>query len=313
MRNLGACWLVIAAILTGCSSSRDLDLGGNRYMVTATGNSYANFSLLEQTFAQRAQEVARLHGFDSYRVIQLSSGFEHTPLGPRPTVKGVVFLYNQAKTMGSNSARPTGAVGTATAFVVSPDGVLLTNAHVAGNCREISVRQLNGTTSAASLLATDATNDLALIKIMAPTPDIAQFRGVPDIRQGDNVIAVGFPLHDILSAGTTLTTGTVSALAGVKNDSRTLQVSAPLQHGNSGGPVLDQSGNVVGIVSSGFDKPLDGSMPQNVNFAIKTTVMRAFMDANGIAYRVTQSDKPLSTAEIGERARKFTDFVTCTS
>jgi hypothetical protein len=54
-------------------------------------------------------------------------------------------------------------------------------------------------------------------------------------------------------------------------------------------------------------------MPQNVNFAIKTTVMRAFMDANGIAYRVTQSDKPLSTAEIGERARKFTDFVTCTS
>ena len=279
MRNLAACWLVIAAILTGCSSSRDLDLGGNRYMVTATGNSYAKFSLLEQTFAQRAQEVARLHGFDSYRVIQLSSGFEHTPLGPRPTVKGVVFLYNQAKTMGSNSARPTGAVGTATAFVVSPDGVLLTNAHVAGNCHEISVRQLDGTTSAASLLATDATNDLALIKIMAPTPDIAQFRGVPDIRQGDNVIAVGFPL----------------------------------QHGNSGGPVLDQSGNVVGIVSSGFDKPLDGSMPQNVNFAIRTTVMRAFMDANGIAYRVTQSDKPLSTAEIGERARKFTDFVTCTS
>jgi S1-C subfamily serine protease len=320
MRNLGACWLVIAAILTGCSSSRDLDLGGNRYMVTATGNSYANFSLLEQTFAQRAQEVARLHGFDSFRVIQLSSGFEHTPLGPRPTVKGVVFLYNGAKptgSAGSKSARPAGSMASGTAFAVSANGVLLTNAHVAGDCREISVRQFDGTTFAASLLAADATNDLALIKITAPTPDFARFRGNPEIRQGDNVIAIGFPLHGILSAGTTLTTGTVSALAGIEDDSRDLQVSAPIQPGNSGGPLLDQSGNVVGIVSASLNAVAlaarTGSISENVNFAIKTTVIRTFMDAHGVTYQLAPSEKQMSTAEIGERARKFTDFVTCTS
>jgi len=115
----------------------------------------------------------------------------------------------------------------------------------------------------------------------------------------------------MLSEGTNLTTGTVSALAGVLNDSRTFQISTPVQHGNSGGPLLDQSGNVVGIVSSGFMKPVDGSMPQNVNFAIKTAVVRTFLDSNGVTYKVVSSEKQLPTPEIGERARKFTSYVTC--
>jgi len=204
-----------------------------------------------------------------------------------------------------------------TAFAVSANGVLLTNAHVAGDCREISVRQFDGTTFAASLLAADATNDLALIKIAAPTPDFARFRGNPEIRQGDNVIAIGFPLHGILSGGTTLTTGTVSALAGIEDDSRDLQVSAPIQPGNSGGPLLDQSGNVVGIVSASLNAVAlaarTGSISENVNFAIKTTVIRTFMDAHGVTYQLAPSEKQMSTAEIGEWARKFTDFVTCRS
>jgi S1-C subfamily serine protease len=318
VRNLGACWLVIALMLTGCNAAHELDLGGNRYLVTATGNRYADLGSVEQTFAQRAQEVARLHGFDTYRVVQIASGLERTPLGSRPTVKGVIYVFNGSKAAadGKSAPRPAGK-SSGTAFAVGPEGVLLTNEHVAGHCTEISVRRFDGTTYPASLLAADRSNDLALIKIGAPTPEHAQWRGGSEIRQGDNIVAVGFPLHHLLSAGTTLTTGTVSALAGMDNDSRKLQVSAPIQPGNSGGPLLDQSGNVVGIVSSTLSTVAqaasNGVIPENINFAIKASVARAFMDANGVTYRFAPSDRELSNAEIGDRARKFTSFVTCTS
>jgi S1-C subfamily serine protease len=102
----------------------------------------------------------------------------------------------------------------------------------------------------------------------------------------------------------------------MQNDSRVLQVSAPVQPGNSGGPLLDQSGHVVAIVSSRLNGSAaavsTGTVPQNVNFAIKASVARAFMDAVGVPYRVALSEKQISTAEIGDQARKFTSFVTCT-
>jgi len=310
-------WLAIGVVLTGCvrTSVRDLNLGANRYLVTADGNGNASFATLEQVFAQRARELAQQHGFDSYRVVEFRSGFEKMPFGTQQVAKGVVQLYNADK---SATGQPIAGGGTGTAFAVNADGVLLTNAHVAQDCREISVRRFDGAISPASLLAADRANDLALIKIASPTPDAAQLRGNPEIRQGDNVIAVGFPLSNTLSAGaaTTLTTGTVSALAGVGNDSRVLQISAPIQPGNSGGPLLDQSGRVVAIVSSRLSGSAaavsTGNVPQNVNFAIKTSVARAFMDAVGVTYLVAPSDRPLSTAAIGDQARKFTSFVTCT-
>ncbi|HEX3498227.1 MAG TPA: trypsin-like peptidase domain-containing protein [Stellaceae bacterium] len=131
------------------------------------------------------------------------------------------------------------------------------------------------------------------------------------------MIAVGFPLSDLLSSGTstTLTTGTVSALSGLQNDTRVLQVSAPVQPGNSGGPLLDQGGDVIAIVSSGMNRVglavKEGIIPENINFAIKGSVARAFMDAAGVTYRVAPSTRPMSTVEIGEQARRFTHFVTC--
>jgi uncharacterized protein len=321
----GACRAIVAGAaisvaLSGCvrTAARDIDMGSNRYLVTVNGNGYASVADLEMLFQQRAREVAFQHGFDSYRVSEFSSGFERSPLGPRPIAKGVVTVFNGPRaTAAGQPGRAAGSKSSGTAFAVSRDGVLLTNAHVAAGCAEVSVRLADGSTVPASLLAADGANDLALIKIATPTPEHAQMRGGAEIRQGDNVIAVGFPLHQDLSAGTTLTTGTVSALAGARNDSRALQISAPIQPGNSGGPLLDQSGNVVGIVTATMSTVAQaaktGAIPENINFAIKNSVARIFMDANGVTYRTAPSEKQLSNAEIGDRARKFTSFVTCTS
>ncbi len=310
-------WLTMSVVLTGCvrTEAREIDMGGNRYLITTSGNSNANVALLEQLFEERACEVAHQHGFDSYRVSEFSSGFERTPFGPRPTAKGVVYVFNGPKAGANGGSARQAGTSSGTAFTVSTDGVLLTNAHVAQGCREISVRRFDGSTYPASLLAADGPNDLALVKIAVPTPEQAQLRGGAEIRQGENVIAVGFPLPGDLTAGTatTLTTGTVSALAGYKNDSRLLQISAPVQPGNSGGPLLDQSGHVVAVVSARLEGTTPSSIPQNVNFAIKTSVARTFMDSNGVKYQLAPSERQLSTAEIGDQARRFTSFVTCTS
>jgi S1-C subfamily serine protease len=327
VRYAAAC-LLVAFALAGCVGKRDVALGNDRYMISIPGSRFLGIGVAEQNFHKRAQEIAAAHGFDSYKVIEFRSGFEPSPGGGLdPYAKGTIQLYQSARNVASGApggdakgALTSGRRASGTAFAVAAGGLLVTNAHVVHECRDITVRQGDGTVLPATLLAADQVNDLALIKVASPTTsDPALFRGSPDIRQGENVVAIGFPLSYLLSAGsaTTLTTGTVSALAGVKGDSRLLQVSAPIQPGNSGGPLLDQSGHVVAIVSSSLNAvklaATQGIIPENVNFAIKTSVVRAFMDANGVAYRVAASERPLPTAEIGDQARRFTHFVMCTS
>src|SRR6202011_339029 len=129
---------------------------------------------------------------------------------PRPIAMGVIQGYKGAPSPGARSGTEQGKGETfsGTGFVVSPDGVIVTNQHVVPDCRRIEVRQLDGTSTAVSMLASDATNDLALLKSPIRT-DFARFRDGADIRPGDGAIAIGFPLQGLLSSGMTLTTGTV--------------------------------------------------------------------------------------------------------
>ena len=126
---------------------------------------------------------------------------------------------------------------------------------------------------------------------------------------------VGFPLHGLLASEANVTTGTISALAGLGNDTRFLQITAPVQPGNSGGPLLDQSGNIVGVVVSKLDTmriaKATGDIPQNINFAINGTVARAFLDASGVEYETSASSTSMGAADIGAAAKKFTLIVEC--
>jgi S1-C subfamily serine protease len=104
-------------------------------------------------------------------------------------------------------------------------------------------------------------------------------------------------------------------LAGIRDDSRYLQITAPVQPGNSGGPLLDASGNVIGVVSAKLDAikvaGITGDIPQNVNFALNASVARAFMDAHGIPYETASSSGEQSSPDIGDEGKGFTDFVEC--
>jgi S1-C subfamily serine protease len=201
-------------------------------------------------------------------------------------------------------------------FVIGSQGEILTNAHVVENCESITIGFPSGSSEIAVLIAHDQKNDLAVVRTKnQPSLGTAAFREGAPVRAGDTVVALGYPLSGILASNASLSVGNVSALAGLGDDSRYLQISAPVQPGNSGGPLLDTSGHLVGIVTAKLDAALvarvTGDIPQNVNFALKAELARTFLDSKGISYRAARSDQQLSTADVGDIARPFTVHIEC--
>ncbi len=202
---------------------------------------------------------------------------------------------------------------TGSGFYVSAAGHIVTNQHVVDGCKEM--RLAGGTVL--QLLVADKANDLALLKAPRPGAGFVRFRDGHGVRTGESILIAGFPLRDEISSELNVTTGNVSSLAGPDNDRTLIQITAPVQHGNSGGPVLDLSGNVVGVVQSKFDPSAEADsdntidVPQNVNFAVSANTLRSFLDAQDIEYETALSKDALSAAEIAQRAHDFTVSLEC--
>jgi S1-C subfamily serine protease len=167
----------------------------------------------------------------------------------------------------------------------------------------------------AKVITKDSVNDIALLKSSKESPKVAYFRSGKGIRVGEDIVTIGFPLGEILGSGVKATTGNVSALTGLSNDITTMQITAPIQPGSSGGPLIDKSGNVVGMISSKLNEIMVakaiGSISQNVNFAIKSSTLQVFLDTNEFDYQTRQSTKQLNTADIVDESRRYTVRVRC--
>ncbi|HVE80030.1 MAG TPA: trypsin-like peptidase domain-containing protein [Gemmatimonadaceae bacterium] len=208
-----------------------------------------------------------------------------------------------------------GPTSSGSGFYVSRDGHVLTNKHVIRGCGSVRVRPDSGAALDADVVALDSDDDLALLRARSGARAAATFRAEPGIRPGDDVVAVGFPLAGLLADQVNVTVGTVNALAGLYNDKHMMQMSAPVQPGSSGGPLFDASGNVVGIVVTKLNAKIvaeeTGDIPQNVNFAIKGTVARHFLDAQGIRYTTAPSAERRSNADVGDIGREVVVMVEC--
>jgi S1-C subfamily serine protease len=200
-------------------------------------------------------------------------------------------------------------------FFITRDGLVVTNAHVIEGCSALNVRTAQGAGAPATVLAQSQQDDLAVLKSSAPAAQIASLRVAPAPRAGESVVAYGFPLSGLLSSTGNATTGSISALAGLRNDARHMQISAPVQPGNSGGPLVDMSGNVIGVIFSKLDALRVAraikDIPQNINFAIKASVAANFLDANGVKYASAQPGKDLPVPDVVERAMAFAVHVRC--
>lgn len=164
-------------------------------------------------------------------------------------------------------------------FFVNSAGWLVTNAHVAQGCTSL---EIPGHGKARLVFADTETDLAALVANSEAVYTPLTFR-TAHARLAEPVAAVGFPLTDVLSESVRVTTGTVSSLSGISGDPRMLQISAPLQPGNSGGPVLDARGLVMGVATSTLSDQIY-DQAQNVNFAISAEAVMQFLGRNGIAF-----------------------------
>ncbi len=207
---------------------------------------------------------------------------------------------------------------TGTGFVVSSTGHVVTNQHVINGCTGEILGNLTGeATVKLRLVSSDETNDLALLQAPSAFKEVAMIRDKA-IHSGDSVVAIGYPFHGLLTSDFTVTTGIVSSLSGIMNDTRFLQISAAVQPGNSGGPLLDTSGTIAGMVAAKLNAlkvaKATGNIPENINFAIKTGALRDFLDNSVVPYQTTAEVRPeLKTSDIARNARAFTLLISCTA
>ena len=237
-----------------------------------------------------------------------------SPPAPQPTPSPSAPVIAKATEEPTVPSKPEHESSSGTGFFVTADGVIITNAHVVEGCSGIRATTAQGATAVAKLVARDVRNDLAVLSTGLAANKSAAFRGA--VRLGEAVEAFGYPLTEVLSKSGNFTLGNVSALVGIGEDSRYLQISTPVQPGNSGGPLLDQRGNLVGVVSTKLNAlkmmvATNGDIPQNVNFAIKASIAANFLEANGVAYATGGATQPMQPADLADQAKAMSVFVEC--
>jgi S1-C subfamily serine protease len=224
----------------------------------------------------------------------------------------MVLWASLSKTKESKPESGRKLIGTGTGFVVNKYYVV-TAEHVLEDCNAVNIRHGNRKIGAQTV-ATDTSNDLGLIRLKKPIGNAAKLRGGKRVRLGERVVNYGYPLFGQLSTSATITEGNINNLSGAGNDSTVFQFDAPTQPGNSGGPLLDSSGNVVGVAIKILSKKYadaTGHIAQNVNFAVKSNVVEGFLQSNNIPFQTAASTENLELPDIAEKAETFTVFVGC--
>jgi len=177
-------------------------------------------------------------------------------------------------------------IGSGSGFYINNKGYALTNNHVIDICKQ-SIAVIDGKETLFRVIATDKTNDVAVLKTDYKSRNFIKINE-DGAKLGENVIAVGYPLAGRLSDSVKITRGIVSSLSGLDNNIGQIQIDAALQPGNSGGPVLNENGELVGIASAGLNKLLMAKeakyIPENVNFAVASPIVVNILKSKKVKY-----------------------------
>lgn len=237
--------------------------------------------------------------------------------GSRQALEAIISCqkkYIQASTGSEADAKPQRkSESSGTGFFASSNGHVITNHHVIETCSTVRVIPVGGPETSAYIVAKDKTNDLAILKTSINPTVVPALR--TQVRLGESVFVFGYPLTGLLSTSGNFTAGTITATTGMGDDTRLAQISAPVQPGNSGGPLIDKYGNVIGVIVSKLNAlnvaAATKDIPQNVNFAIKSTIALNFLDSNNLMPSETPKSRELSPEAIADLAKLFTVQVTC--
>jgi serine protease Do len=192
-------------------------------------------------------------------------------------------------------------VSSGTGFYVDHDGDVLTAWHVVDGCTQVVLIDFEPT----RLISYDRQRDVALLQTRRTTGSFAVFRFSP-AEPGETAYALGYPLLDTLWSINT-TSGIVSSLSGPGGNQRVLQTTAPVQPGNSGGPLVDDTGNVIGVVVARLNEP----EAQNVNYAVKVDQILPFARGAGVQLRTTDKGGSVDARKIARDGAAYTVPLLC--
>ncbi len=208
-------------------------------------------------------------------------------------------------------------VSSGTGFFVTGDGHVLTNDHVVDGCVRLSAKPTREKEHApASLIGTDKPDDLAVIRYSGKVPAIAQFRKPIDLKLGDNIAVIGHPLHGLVAIKPIFVTGKVREFAPEKLDRwGRFAIDADIRRGNSGGPVIDERGYVVGVVSAKVNTPVmfqrTGQVMRDIGLIIRQDRALRFLERYDVAYKGANSRAALDDDRLFSLARTFVVRIGC--
>ena len=221
----------------------------------------------------------------------------------------ITYEYSIPNTPPSKSQNSEGYVASGSGFVLTTNGIIATNYHVVEGMENVDVFvNRNGAVKKykAKVLISDKTNDLSLLQIddasftLFPAIPYAVRTNIQDV--GTSVFALGYPMSNILGEEIKATDGIISSKTGYQGDIVTYQISAPIQPGNSGGPLFDKQGNLIGITNAGIPDA------QNVGYAIKASYLRNLTDAAPMSI-VLPTNNAISGLSFTEKIKRLTPYV----
>lgn len=287
-------------------------INGDRYVGEFRGNEISGEGTLYLSNGDRYHGGFRLGKFQGQGTYTYADG---------TTVEGIwennEFLY-------ANTADPTVVVeerpqdnevveaASGSGFAVSDDGYIITNNHVIEGCQDVAIHY-DGKVLPVTVVTYDLQNDLALLKGEFIPKTIFSLSGdQPQLLQ--DIYVAGYPFGNEVSSSIKVTKGIISSLTGIGNNFSNIQIDAALQVGNSGGPILNEMGNVVGVAVSKLDSKYMyenfGSIPENTNFGIKANVVKSVLDSNGVSSQPPNSSE-ITKSELGTMITGGTYYVSC--
>ena len=197
------------------------------------------------------------------------------------------------------------AAASGTGFLVTKTGHAITNNHVIDGCNSLKIH-FKGDEIEAKILAIDKVNDLAIIKADI-NPDKVYSVSKEDVSLLEEIFIAGFPLGKKISASIKTSKGSVTALAGYGDNYSNFQMDAALNRGNSGGPIMDQKGNIVGVAVAHYGKE---SGVESFNFGVKSSTLKTFASSNNFKF-TPASQNELSNKDLGKLITEATIYLEC--
>jgi hypothetical protein len=252
----------------------------------------------------RERQIAIRNARESSRQNKNSDYLETEPSPPQ--------AINRRRYSGRSDANKIISASSGSGFAVSSIGHVITNYHVIEGCQNVKIHH-NGKSIPATIVTFDPKSDLALLKgEFRPSSVFSLSKEKPELLQ--DVYVAGFPFGRKISTSVKVTKGIISSLTGIGNDFSNIQIDAALQPGNSGGPIVNDKGNIVGVAVAKLDLKQVlkkwGVVPENTNFGIKTSVVKNILESKGVSLPLPNA-RSVSKSKLGKLISGATYYLSC--